>query len=767
MRITKFTHIYDPVGQIIGSYAEIDELRKRPEVVEIQDKIRSGLYTEEEVAALKRQLPCIAINAWFKDNKRKNELAHPTGLVAIDVDNDDPDIPAKILDNKEILGLVWLVPSVRHGWHVVCRRQPYMSIADYLLFFQRTTGVQPDMACKDLARAFYLGADEPLFVNAAAFDPNEPTPAWLTDASSSSTPTPAPAVTPTPAPAAATTTATPTPAAATTTTATTTPAPITTTTTALQTHYKGIALTDIAAVLLDLGGGAPVTGERNTRLFAAATELKNICDFAADAIYAALLPHSTLPPEELRQLCASACKYRQKPCISGTLQTVLDSFAVGEGEGAAIDFPLPPVLRHYYKAAPDDFKSNVLLVLLAFLGTLACRVKAVFRQKKQPLSFCICPIAEQASGKSYVRDVQSVVMASVIERDAAERAAAKAWRREHPKKKGRPKKDEEKEQEPTWCIRNIPENVSSTALLKMIDDAGGLGCIQVLDEINIAASAEKKNWSRINEILKAAYDGGEYSQEYMNQEISWSGSVQVNLSTVWSAQPGTLANYFCDDKWIDGAASRFIFARIPSQAFKPYTPWKTFTPKELEEINTTCRRLDAMSVTTDPFDSDRLIARAEQCISLPWLELEMAKWDEQHRLLAEGAKDKQRDTFRRRDTAIGYRAGVLCFLLWGSKDTPAVRQNTKKFARWVATRALEGHIRYVPSTAIQAQAHTTFLAEKAYNMLPAAFTREELINTLKMCNLASPEHVVINAWKKSGKITAYKKYQAANFQKTS
>lgn len=757
MQVTGFSHIYDQTGHIYNNYAEIDETRRSPQVVEIQDKIRSGLYTEEEVATLKRQLPCIAPNAWFKDNKRKNELAHPTGLVGIDVDYDDDDIPAKVLENKEVLGLVWMARSVRHGWHVICRRQPYMSIADNFAFFERVTGVKPDYACKDLARAFYLGADEPLYVDASAFDPGEPAPAWLADASSSTTLSPAPAP--------AVTTATPAPA----------PAVATTTTAAVpvQTEYNGVSLSEIAAVLLDVQGGLPSEGERNVRYFGAACELRNVTDYSPDAIFAALSPHSTLPPAELRDLCASACKYRSKPCVSTTLQHAIDLCTTTSATAATtrdsdIHFALPPVLRPYRSAAPGYLADAAVLAALSMLGCLASGVRSIFNGRVQHLGFQTVLIAEQGGGKSFIDDMKHTLLQRVEQRDEAARARKKEWQqaiKAYKMTTGRTKEERQQlvdlvNEEPHDPIVIVPENVSISALLSLLDDAGDRVVIQTLDEITVATAGEKRGFSNISNLLKISFDGGTYAQQYIS-DTTWSGSVKCMLSTLWAAQPSTFDAFFGVEKWLDGTASRHLFVDIPTQRYKQAAVWKPFTPAQRAEIEAACRRLDEMTVSP----AGKLLA--PQRIELPWLESAVNQWSEEQRQRAKEEGNENRDIYRGRDAVLGFRAGVIAFLLWGQKDDKTTRRNVRKFALWVADRAIEGHLHHAPTQQqLQKKGTGNFIAERAYNILNDTFTREELANALKTCNLGSPEHVIINAWKKAGLVTADKKYAAQNFTKT-
>ena len=767
MRVTGFSHIFDKTGHIYNNYAEIDEIRRSPQVVETQDKIRSGNYSEEEVAALKRQLPCIAVNGWFKDNRRKNELAHPTGLVGIDVDYDDADIPRKVLENKEVLGLVWMARSVRHGWHVICRRQPYMSIADNLAFFGRVTGVQPDMACKDLARAFYLGADEPVYVDASAFDPAEPAPAWLADASSSTTlspaPAPAPVTTATPAPTPAVTTATPAP----------TPAVATTTTAAVpvQTEYNGLSLSEIAAVLLDVQGGLHSEGERNVRFFTAACELRNVTDYQSDAIYAALSPHSTLPPAELRDLCASACKYRSKPCVSTTLQQAIDLCTTTSATATAkrdsdIHFALPPVLRAYRSAAPGHLADAAVLAALSMLGCLASGVRSIFNGRVQHLGFQTVLIAEQGGGKSFIDDMKHTLLQRVEQRDEAARARKKEWQqaiKAYKMTTGRTKEERQQlvdlvNEEPHDPIVSVPENISISALLALLDDAGDRVVIQTLDEITVATAGEKRGFSNISNLLKISFDGGTYAQQYIS-DTTWSGSVKCMLNTLWAAQPSTFDAFFGVEKWLDGTASRHLFVDIPCQRYKQAALWKPFTPAQRAEIEAACRRLDAMTVSPD----GKLLA--PQRIELPWLESAMNQWSEEQRQRAKEEGNENRDIYRGRDAVLGFRAGVIAFLLWG-KDDKTTRRNVRKFALWVADRAIEGHLHHAPTPAQLQKKGGNFIAERAYNILNDTFTREELANALKTCNLGSPEHVIINAWKKAGLVTPDKKYAAQNFTKT-
>lgn len=114
----------------------------------------------------------------------------------------------------------------------------------------------------------------------------------------------------------------------------------------------------------------------------------------------------------------------------------------------------------------------------------------------------------------------------------------------------------------------------------------------------------------------------------------------------------------------NGLATRVCFAQLPDTSFTEIPVFAPYTEAERAEIIRWARQLDAEQGT----------------IVCPQLSQTIANWLEAKRQQAIDADSHAMDTLRRRAGVIGFRAGMLCYLLENRKFTKTVAQ----FAEWVA-----------------------------------------------------------------------------------
>ena len=106
------------------------------------------------------------------------------------------------------------------------------------------------------------------------------------------------------------------------------------------------------------------------------------------------------------------------------------------------------------------------------------------------------------------------------------------------------------------------------------------------------------------------------------------------------------------------------FAQLPDTSFTEIPVFAPYTEAERAEIIRWARQLDAESGT----------------LVCPQLSQTIANWLEAKRQQAIDADSHAMDTLRRRAGVMGFRAGMLCYLLENRKFTKTVAQ----FAEWVA-----------------------------------------------------------------------------------
>ena len=209
--------------------------------------------------------------------------------------------------------------------------------------------------------------------------------------------------------------------------------------------FRGIPFKDIISEVVERTGGAPVTGERNTRLYEIARILRYTVDFDAQKL-AQILPSFGLPQSEVAQVAQSAVKSNRAERMPDTLYNIIrefEDFNENENEngnengndnenrnGKLRGLLLPPVFKDFADTAPNDFKVPVIVSLLPVLGTLASTARAKYLDGTyHSPSFISVVVAPQASGKSFARRLVNSCLAPLEAEDMKARLDEQAYRK--------------------------------------------------------------------------------------------------------------------------------------------------------------------------------------------------------------------------------------------------------------------------------------------------------------------------------------------------
>ena len=668
-----------------------NELIHRPAVKNICAAIAaldpSAENFNDRKQALKKRLPIIIPHAcrFEGDGKRKSANAVPSGLAMLDLDHiDDPRdfFSTHIFPNisplkGELEGVHFVaVTASGHGLRIIGERLPGESIeAAQLRIATALSITEYDAVTKDLARASYVvPSDYILYINTDALFSAPATcqvPAVPTAGDPASTPY----------------TLHPTPAITTASSASDLP---TTGEAELQTTgvadlpstgeadlqplqgdltYRNIPYSAIVSqLLIAIGncGGAEI-GERNTVYFTLASYMRYICDFNPDLLLR-VLPDFGLSVQERRQVISSAIGRPRKAQIPLTLQSAI---AICEKEHSigttakvekSTDLPLPELprlLRLICKRLPADYQPAMIIAALPVLGTLATRIRFEYLDRQEhSLSFFSCITAPAASGKSFIRKPLDLLLTPINEQDAIEREKEQAY-----KEKMRASKNSKNQPEdPHACPRNNGVAISIAKLLQLLTYAEGKHLIGIGEEMDTLVKSERAGvWSQKSDIYRLAFDNAEYGQAYMS-DTSFNAHIRVYYNLLLTGTPNSMKRFFKDLE--NGLATRVCFAQLPDTSFTEIPIFAPYSAADKAEIIRWARMLDAESGT----------------ISCPKVGSVIADWLERKRQQAIDADSHAMDTLRRRAAVIGFRAGMLCFLLENRKYTKIVGD----FAEWVA-----------------------------------------------------------------------------------
>ena len=707
-----------------------NEIIDRPAVKNICDQIAAldpaAPDFNDRKQALKRRLPIIIPHARaFVNNKRVSADAIPSGLAMLDVDHvDNPRewfeaIDKQLLSDNKIY-LVAITAS-GHGIRIIGERLERESIEAAQLRMATALNItEYDAVTKDLARASYVvPRDYILWIYAAGLFSEEDRPDLRE----------LPALPPHQE-------------------VSSIASELDSDTGAAGLSYRGIPYADIVQQLMLSIGAADGAeqGERNTVYFTLANYMRYICDFNVDLLLQ-VLPTFGLSEPERRQVIASAIGRPRK----GYLPTVLQSaIAICERECSALggippmakstDLALPELprlLKLVCRRLPEDYRPAMVIASLPILGTLATRIRFEYLDRQeQSLSFFSCITAPAASGKSFIRKPLDLLLTPINEQDAIEREKEQAY-----KDKLRASKNSKNQPEdPHACPRNNGVAISIAKLLQLLTYAEGKHLIGIGEEMDTLVKSERAGvWSQKSDIYRLAFDNAEYGQAYMS-DASFNAHIKVYYNLLLTGTPNSMKRFFKDLE--NGLATRVCFAQLPDTSFTEIPVFAPYTEAERAEIIRWARQLDAEQGT----------------IVCPQLSQTIANWLEAKRQQAIDADSHAMDTLRRRAGVIGFRAGMLCYLLENRKFTKTVAQ----FAEWVAEYVFRNQMELWGDQLEQelTGALDIFSGERGsatslLELLPAEFSNADLIKLRARKGQSvkgSAISMVLNRWRGNGKI---------------
>ena len=511
--------------------------------------------------------------------------------------------------------------------------------------------------------------------------------------------------------------------------------------------YRGIPYDKIVEqLLLSIGSdGGAVMGERNTVYFSLANYMRYICDFDS-ALLLRILPDFGLSEQERRQVISSAIgrpRKSQKPMVLQSAIAIcekehhLDEQSPLE-KSTALPLPeLPRLLKLVCRRLPEDYRAAMIIASLPVLGTLATRIRFEYLDRQeQSLSFFSCITAPAASGKSFIRKPLDLLLTPINEQDAIEREKEQAY-----KEKLRASKNSKNQPEdPHACPRNNGVAISIAKLLQLLTYAEGKHLIGIGEEMDTLVKSERAGvWSQKSDIYRLAFDNAEYGQAYMS-DSSFNAHIHVYYNLLLTGTPNSLRRFFKDLE--NGLATRVCFAQLPDTSFTEIPVFAPYTEAEKEEIIRWARRLDAEQGT----------------LVCPQLNTVIANWLEQKRQQAMEADSHAMDTLRRRAGVMGFRAGMLCYLLENRKFTKTVAQ----FAEWVAEYVFRNQMELWGeqmeqelSGALEVLSGERGSAASLLALLPAEFSTADLIKLRARKGQSVKNNaicMVLNRWRTNHKI---------------
>lgn len=738
-------------------WADIEAAMRDPRVQDICDQIKllDG-KDPDEMALLKKHLPIITPHTcrFRGDGSRKSSNAVPSGLVMLDIDHiDDPcDFfsrwIAPVLTTENKIYFVAITPS-GHGIRVIAEREAGESIPTAQKRLAALFALSEfDAVTKDLARASFLmpwsyvlycepaglnfGTPEQEAIVTSHFAQLETQSHTTTLPQENKSETPDNGSVPAVSSAGQNETTT----------------------------FRGIEYSTIVRELENLLGGTPSMGERNQFYFTMVRYMRYICDFNADKCVAVLPDYGLSLSERCATALSSVNRPRkgdipellQRAITTANTASELPTTGAAELQRSELSLPpLPRVLELICRRLPESYRPAMVIASLPILGALATRVRFQYLDKQEhSFSFMSCITAPAATGKSFIRKPVNLLLTPIDRQDEIERK-----REEEYKEALRAAKNSKMQPtNPRACPRNNGINVSIAKLLQLLAYSDGKHLIGIGEEIDTLVKSERAGvWSQKSDIYRLGFDNAKYGQNYMSDN-SFSANVPVFYNLLLTGTPGGMYRFFKDVE--DGLVTRFCFAQLPDMFGSDIPAFENYTEAEEREIIDIAETLD----------------KAEGTIACSHVGVRIRRWLNEKRDIAIREDSRAVDTLRKRAAVIGYRAGMLAYLL----NECVYEKSVGEFTTWVAEYVFQNQMQLFGSKFEEvAQSQLVMNERKScvvslLQQLPEQFTKNELMALRARNGQSARVDMVLNRWKSSGFITqvdktTYKKTPKAHLPK--
>ena len=738
------------------------------EIADCHEQMLRGEMSREDFGTkkseLKRRLPAFCFHAHFKNGRRLNAEAVPSGLSILDIDHikGSPEVffNEKVKDRAKESGIVLAhkTPS-GEGLRLVFVIPQGMGLVEGQQWLAQQIGLKEfDEACKDLARCsfavpeeYVLFIDEEELFKEQPQQPQQPHSQPLSKGEGSDMLQDNPASTNN-APAK-------------------TPAEHSTPLSLGEGLGVRLLIFDLCreqAGLKDVDINA--RGSRHNSLLAILSvgAARLLSEAEAMAVAARRMPDFYKEPDCRQLIHDFYAKYHDdSKMMSATVQRINaraeqlakqqqqskdDKAQEEEGEKEVTEaattqsanvFPdIPPIpgLKQSLTGVPEQMRMPALCALLPMAASYADDV--TFRYcdgREQRLGLMSIVVGEQASGKSVCKDIIDLWRQPMDEDDEQGRRKEDEWKK---KRKNR-RANERLDPEPEVLIRDVPITISCSTLLKRLKNAQGHTLYSFCSELDTLRKTNGAgSWSSKYDIYRLAFDHDEWGQDY-NSDQAESGMVSVGYNWTILGTYGALGKCFKGENIENGLSSRVIVAEMPDSAFAPMPTFQDRKDRDAQAI------LEAVNT----------LRAKHGFIDTPRLRKAIAQWVEDKRQQAMERIDRVMDTYRRRAAVIGMRCGVVAFLLSGEKET----RHVIDFALMMAEYVLQEQCRLFGDVLRKQYAADSDNTRKSKNRavfdrLADTFTPHDIL-ALKNDISESTARTIICRWKEAGWIDALPRHK--------
>ena len=344
-------------------------------------------------------------------------------------------------------------------------------------------------------------------------------------------------------------------------------------------EYNGIPYATLVTKLVELLGGEPQHGSRNTFIFTLACYLRYICDDNADWVKS-VIPIFGEEQKRAFTTVESACSRKQSHVMPGIVRKAIklcqDELEKGQGKSyEEADFgdignpnsyfyhvnelptKLPRLIKLLVSKTPKMYQPAVSQAVFPPLAAHLCSTR--FRyidnvEHEATLMSILC--APTGSGKECVSEPINHIMADIRTRDAEQRAREKAWKDECNSKGSNKDKRERPE---GLVIQEVNIDMTNPAFVLRMKEAEEHFLYAKVNELNLFDALKGKTNQHFR-IMELAFDLGIYGQDRVGVQ-SVTETVRVRFNWNASCTPKKCRDYF-RRVVTDGPVSRISFSTI-------------------------------------------------------------------------------------------------------------------------------------------------------------------------------------------------------------
>ena len=501
----------------------------------------------------------------------------------------------------------------------------------------------------------------------------------------------------------------------------------------------------LVQVLEDQLGGIPTHGSRNNFIFTMACHLRYVCNDDPEWI-ARILPTYGENREKWMATIRSACNRNQTPHMSRIMQRVLAICKEREREDQEAeenpDMPpqmprvLPPLIKLLISKTPDIYKPAVAHAVFPALATHLWQTRFRYIDNvEHEATLMNVLMAGTGAGKNCISEPINRIMADIRLRDAESLRREQEWKKEVQSKGA----NKDKRQRPEGLvIQEVDPDMTNAAFVQRLADAGERFLYTKMNEIDQFDALKGSSRGKAQfQIMCLAFD----PQNAYGQTRIGTGSVteKVSIRFNWNASTtiGKGRRYF-SQVLTDGPISRINFCTIPEREIGAEMPiYGVYDASFDEELRPYIENLNKARGLIDCPKARTLAKKlVEECADFSRL-----------------SQSRVYENLSYRANVIAYLKAMVLFVASGGKWDKTV----ENFIRWSLQYDLWCKMRFFGREIEQADSAINIYRrtgpQNMLDLLPDVFTRGEvrgLRDKREMSNKKTSK--LLSTWKSRGYI---------------